>query len=414
MADIQVTSSSAEAGLVYRPQVAVNATTRYFFYIQTPGVNQDLFRAKSTDGGASWGSDTKVNADAVDIDVEGAAIWFDQDTPGDTGTKVHCGWARREGTNPSENLIYVYRSFDVSGESLGTQVDLANVGQFGGSLSPHLVGICKARGGNLLFVGQSTSGFSEDTQTWRSVDGGTTWTQRADAPPQSPVRRPCLLPGNEADTNDFYMVRSSGNAVLLWHYDDSANTWTEKATLESEFTATEINGVTSSSDNHSFVTPVIGSVPNIRVACWEITNADTVTARTDILTSASIGGGAALMYDNLNNELYTSYHKGNGAGGAVWKKSADKGVTWGSETRVDGDDVSGNGCTLQLTVNADGGLMQPIYFVQTAVEFYAGSLAGGSVVIPPTSGASSNALAGRSFVLVFDAERQDTPFGRRG
>ena len=414
MADIQVTHSSGTAlSVVYRPNVGVSASKRYYFYVRN--TVYELWVAKTTDGGATWGSEVQINTTFAGVTLDNATLWCDWDTPGDSGTKVHCGWMIRDAV---PNAEFRYRSFDTAGDVVGTEVSVVVTGQFGGGPSPLYTGIVKTRGGNLYMVCRTAADF--DDRLLRSVDGGTTWTARA-VPPNNgaPTRRPCLLPGAEADSNDFYMVNTSGNNINLNWYDDDLDSWT--TTLIEDVTAIgsatfEINGACRLSDFNSFVVcPIDLTAPaGYAVRCWQITGGTTFTVRTDVYADDA-AFDAAILYDNLNDAIYVAVHKSNGPGfGVVYKSSLDGALTWGSETRADADDVAGSTVSLQLTVNVGGGRMQPIWFAQTPVEFYAGSLAGGSVVIPPTSGASSNALAGRSFVLVFDAERQDTPFGRRG
>src|SRR3990167_4143771 len=230
MADIQVVADAADIRVfesVYRSTHWINCLVGYKFYVDldpvSPNPDDDLWYVKTTDGGETWGTDTQVNTTLNGRSVEIAACWPDWATPGDTGTKIHVAWWHiNPGVNQSKRLRY--RALDTAGDTLGTDVLITDEAQLAFEF---VVGITKARGGNLLIgaviVGDKPgppNAHIRQYHFFRSVDGGTTWVARTAATWGAIVvlggRKAAgsddvgvgalpMAPGDAADNQDIYL-----------------------------------------------------------------------------------------------------------------------------------------------------------------------------------------------------------------
>ena len=73
----------------------------------------DISFARTTDKGANW-TTTQIEVGAVTH----VAVWYDKETPGDTGTLLHIVWLDQTDTATNEDAKYV--SVDVSDATVGT------------------------------------------------------------------------------------------------------------------------------------------------------------------------------------------------------------------------------------------------------------------------------------------------------
>ncbi len=288
-----------------------SALNGYIFYSSLTGVddaNVQLIITKN--GGKTWADPIVVLA----ADGEGSeqAAWADWDTPGDSGTLIHvCLMDTETGNN------HKYRNFNTADDSLGTTRN-AHASADGASFANNItVSITKAIGGNLIIAGWNRSGTpSSFAFTARSTDGGDTWTSRAFFPEADANDHMRLMPGNEADDQDVYAVFEDDSAteLTLFHYDDSADSWAETATIDSDVDINSTNYgsllpvCTSNITKHSFIcTPTRTSVDEVRI--WEVTDATTTALLANIRSydSLEIREEASMSIVQETDDLHVIY-----------------------------------------------------------------------------------------------------------
>ena len=339
MADVQIDPAgiSAEATTqVVRPSVWVTALIGYLFYEKDGG--QSVQWVKTTDGGQTWSGETNISTDIPGVNKARAfACWYDQWTPGNSGTRIHVLWFDIASGTSQGRLKYNW--LDTSDDSMGSQVTVGSLLTWVTAANQY-VGITKAIGGNLYAVVTATN-----STFFRSVDNGAIWVVRTNPPGVSPL--PNLTPGNEADNQDIYylLYLGGGGSVAIYWYDNSANTWTS--------TIIDTNGagyvVTSTlrstirlSDNHTIVIvqPINGANSDMRLL--DVGSGTTATLKTNVFTNEASHVAAGIMSDSSGN-LYAVFRAIAGVSTTAmgYKKSADGGVTWAATVRLDeGNNIS--------------------------------------------------------------------------
>lgn len=220
MADLTLVSAAAShQARVQRGLVWVSASVGYFFFIDG---DNDFKYLKTTNGGSSWGSAVTIYTGTVFA----AAIWFDQWTPGDSGTVIHCAYIEDD-TDDCR-----YRALETATDSLGTEtVIFAGTSAATGSFCN--VSIAKMRGGNLCAAGtidNATERFGR-----KSSNAGTSWSDMSGIP-HNELGTYCVMPGNLADANDCFVFFHGhiDNTISLKTYDDSANSTLSDTTIVSD------------------------------------------------------------------------------------------------------------------------------------------------------------------------------------
>ncbi|MEW5805152.1 MAG: hypothetical protein AB1721_00250 [Patescibacteria group bacterium] len=334
-ADITIdTGDTSPIAVAYaRALVWTSASVGYFFYIDS---DNDFKYAKTTNGGSSWtpavaeiDTDTTITALAFDV-------WYDKWTTGDSGTKIHIWWA-----NTDTDSIQ-YRALDTSNDTLGTRAMVFD-GASGASNRANFVSGTKARGGNLYVVG--TIDAAAECEFGRSTDGGATWDITRTSPQEACGDQGFLYPGNEVDTNDIWMLYDdvSADALTLKTNDDSANTWSESATIATVVENTTLgtgefpfSGSIRQSDNHLIAavhTELDTATADFRI--FDINGAASVTEKTAITTNIDDNYYSSVFIDQNTNNIYVSYAgKRDGSEtlgttvGIYYTKSTDGGVNW--------------------------------------------------------------------------------------
>jgi hypothetical protein len=233
MANVTVDNAvHASFGLqMHRSLVWTSSLVGYSFFLGALAAN--VYYRKTTDGGATWGNRVTVYTGTANI----AAIWYDQWTPGDDGTKIHVAWVASTGTT----IRYV--NLETASDTLGTEEQVAAFTAVGGApivIGRFPVSIVKARGGNLYIIFATSSSAAGNLGFYRSTDAGDNWTSRSDAALEQSggfyqVDQCLMVPGSEADTNDIWCLYwdVSANEISVKVHDDSANTWAETVVISS-------------------------------------------------------------------------------------------------------------------------------------------------------------------------------------
>lgn len=307
--------------------VWVTPSTAYLLYWAS-GMNY----IKTTDGGYTWSLPVSVYS-SIQSWV-GHAVWFDQWTPGSSGTLIHMIYSEAG----SDDILY--RSLDISSDTLGTQTTVFNGASF--TASAGVLSITRAVGGN-LYVGFNGDGGTE-TGFYRSTDVGGTWASRSNFVEAATTDYFHLLPANLADTQDIWAVflDTSANEYSLKTYDDSGNSWSETA-ITSVTTAPNaqmyLAAIVRPSDGHILFagwTDVLNT--NADILTYDITDAGTITAKTNVLTDINNAQwvGLALDGDGYVSCYYAGHEDESEATlrGVYRKVSTDGMATWSAQERL--------------------------------------------------------------------------------
>lgn len=287
---------------------------------------------KSTDNGRSWSPATALTSGST---VSCAAIWYDQWTPGNSGTVIHI-WS--VGTT-DDDVNYTRLDTATDTES-GAVVIVAGTSA---TATAYLSG-CRAVGGN-LYVAYNMDGGTE-TGFYRSTDDGASWSSRSNSINEGAADYFQLQPGDYADTNDIdaFFWDISADAISVKFHDDSANSWAETAIASSmvEAVGPQYSTVVQHSDGAQFLiawSSLDASTSDL--ICREI-NQSVVTSRTDVLTNIDNCRFCRLSINQTTGRLFAIYcGKGDGSEsfvfdktGVYYKYSDDRGVTWSAEVEL--------------------------------------------------------------------------------
>lgn len=336
MADKTVASIYATYfGTSKAPRAIVQSASSDLYHFYCSSDNAIISYVKSTDNGSTWGSEVQLIAyDCLAFDV-----WFDQWTPGDSGTLIHIWWIRSSGSD-----IY-YTTLDTSTDTIGTIYTAVNgasvINEFGAFVSG-----CKSPSGYLYCNYDLDSG--TERGLFRSTDGGATWgsnlsTTFVEARRDLSVLFPASTTG---DGNDIFAAYYDASAteltIKLW--DSSSATATESSAL-----ATGVNfgtsdgtgqGGLSGSIRHSDGHLIIGIVTEYDTATsdhriYDVTNTSTFAELTAITSNIDDHYHNAVFIDQATNDIYVTYNgKSDGsetigtAAKVYYALSTDDGASW--------------------------------------------------------------------------------------
>lgn len=316
--------------------------TSYFFYIRLDSGGQQLFYKKTDDAWVTEGSEITLTLMAG----VGFAVWFDQWTKGDTGTKIHIVAMTSLGD-------VNYMEFDTADDTFLASVSVVDLGEtnaVGVTWAQQQVGITKARGGNLYIAAAihniATGNFAESFE--RSTDDGVTWASRATLfdtqTGSNPLDAALLIPGNDPDAQDIYIAYwdVSVTTISLKVYDDNANSFSE-TTIATGMTAHSAEQFRSfqATQRHSDGHMLLAALSDINSASgdmrfWDINGAISITEKTNVFTNEDTHHGCHVMIDQGTKRIYVTYFGTTAETYAnmkvYYKTSDDGGVTWGSET----------------------------------------------------------------------------------
>lgn len=340
-----------------------------YFLVKVEGAD-DLAIIKTTDSGASWAEVDSADAPGIsDNATVSPAAWFDQETPGNSGTKIYVAYADDDAATFSR-LKYV--TFDTSTDQWGTPVTVRDVENGATTWIATPIAITLSVGGVLFIAGQNNGA----TQfLYRSTDGSS-WTSKA-APGEAAADRFMLFPANLADTNDIWCLfhDASANELSLKTYDDSANSWSEAAvdaaTESSSAPVRFFDGAIRHSDGHLLACVwTLYDNAAADLATWDITDAGTITAKGDCVDTSDDCAWCGILINQQNNDVYIAYlgnENGSETAGtalsAFYKKSTDGMASWGSQTAYS----SGAADDYKIisagrTVGSAGGRFMPVWF----------------------------------------------------
>lgn len=338
MADVTIDGSiNTATARGMRSVVFTSATDGYFFYADTGAAG--LKYSKTTDGGATWGAGVLVSAAIAPVAYD---VWFDQWTPGDSGTLIHIWYFDVTGDD------VLYRTLDTSSDTLGTVRTV-----FAGATSVAgrgcFVSGTKTRSGYLYCAYDIDAGAEKGLH--RSTDGGPTWSASlATTFVEATIDQCFLFPATgTGDNNDCWALYqdASADAVTLKMWDSSAAAQVESATIAAQGESpTDLNGQYgfSASVRHSdghllMASRVAGLGAAGAFEFYDIASTSSWTKKTNIdAVNHDDNWYPSTFIDQATGDIYLAYigaldgSEAVGTTAAVhYVKSTDGGTTWGAE-----------------------------------------------------------------------------------
>lgn len=332
-------------------------------------------------GGISFARTTNGNTSkTVAVTITSAtrqmSCWFDQETPGDTGTLLHITWLD---STPTDACYY--QSYDIDTDSLGTLRTVDNVITVDTNQNLNRMGICKTRSSNLVLPFSTQS----EARCYRSTDGGATWDSR-NTPIESATQEDLFLlfPADTGDPDDACCLfwDRSATEISIKMYDESGNSWTETtgvAMAAIDGINMGLDGVIRHGDGHLlWCVHSDDDTPGDDLLTGEITvdsiASPTLTARTNVFTNQGESARCGIFINQQNDDVYISYVKGGtwqSLCDIVYHISTDGMVSWGAEqaySEAAADDV--RTCQSGRTAGNSGGNYQPSFFNDDTLNIY--------------------------------------------
>lgn len=298
-------------------------------------IDNGLYLTASNNDGFSWSSPALVKAAGANSI---ASLWYDKDTPGNTGTIIHIACM----DSTADDIIY--RPLDTAGGgiSLGAESIIFS-GTSTGGVANTCLSITRAIG-NDLYCAFDIDGGTE-VGFYRSTDGGVNWTARADVNEVGGTDYYLTAPGFALDPQDILCIYwdRSASEISRKTYDASANSWAESSIAGS---MTAIANTTSSPQFSIAVDDVNNKILlvawtnrntlNADLRFWSIDESSITEGTNVVLNSAGNQQGCAIAIDTDTNIIYVFYG-GNSLGtdsNIFYKTSSDFGATWSSEVAL--------------------------------------------------------------------------------
>lgn len=378
MADVTLDSSASTATNENRALWGPYWTSPSVGYTvnQEGGFTDDIEVRKTVDSGATFAVQDTANEPSSNTNAS-MACWFDQETPGNSGTLIHVAWLQI-----TDNEVH-YDEFDTADDAWNTDrtIDSLTINIAGTSQD---ISVTVAKGGRTHVVARGD--FAADTENTdhshrSSSDGFATNNESEASPYSSDEEQVLLFPGADADEDDICaLVMDCVNLDFeFWKFDADANSWGVTSIDTSiSVTATEMrlhhhvfNGAIQHSDEHIIAVywnDLDQSTGDFR--CVDITQATpTITQRTDVHSNTDDSFLSTLLINQQNDDWYVAYvgsDDGSEAFGSLvscyFKKSTDGGSIWGTEQTysVQNDDLKA--VSLGRTIGDAGGRVMPVWF----------------------------------------------------
>lgn len=326
-------------------------------FIDTDGSAGKISAIKTTDGGATWGSPVSPETGTA---VYSLACWFDQQTPGDSGTKVHTAYLL-------SSDLHRYSSYDISANTWSTPNTIATVVE-NITVANNQPFILKTRGGNVI-AGVATGSGSNAS---KASSPYTSWSSIANPYESNASDQVLGIHANTTDTNDAAILfwDISANQITVKVYDDSGDSWSEKTPAGSSNTEDNVykfmSTTTRLSDGHVLVGYMKAGNDTLRFWDLEIIGIGFGILTTYISTDIASGipGVPSIFLDQETDDIYVSCITGALSGGTnqiKYYKSIDGGTNWTGPTTYNetDDDYRVIGYSAMGT---GGGRFQPVWF----------------------------------------------------
>jgi hypothetical protein len=317
--------------------VFLSDSTGYTFYRDSNG---SCSYSKSTDSGDTWSAAITVDSQSDCIRI---VVWYDQWTPGDTGTTIHIA------TMDTSNDAIFYNALETTTDTLllGTApinatVDSGQVPTFSVAINTHT--ITKATDGDIyLAANDNSDAYVVSCGVLCSLGGS--WTEVGTSPLDTRNDHNLLMP-------------LAGGNILLVNRDISANdirskTWNGSA-WSASWTTIDPNAAESAEYDAGMSASLNLTTGNIYLAFVSDNNnltdnnddirtavfdGSVWTQMSDVLTNVSGRGilDTAVAIDQNNGDIYVAYTIQDTAGTAAsaniyYKESTDGMTSWSTET----------------------------------------------------------------------------------
>lgn len=299
--------------------------------------DSDIKYAKTTDGGATWGAAATIQVEFV-IAYD---VWFDQWTPGDSGTKIHICWV----TLTASDVMYC--TLDTATDTVSTPV-VVFAGASAVSGRGTFVTVAKTKSAYLYCAFDIDAGAEKGL--YRSTDGGANWSL-LDEPFVEATLDQCIAypASNTGDDNDclFLFHDASADALTLKHWDSSGAVASESATIAAVIEGTgdttgqmPFSGSLRHSDGKiitSALTERDAATADHRVFAVDCTGPGsfTITELTAIATDIDDHYHPAVCIHQATDDIYVAYNgKRDGSetlgttSTVCYTKSTDDGTSW--------------------------------------------------------------------------------------
>lgn len=336
-------TSSAVHSNAGNTNVFISDTVGYAFYVGNDGT---CYYRKTADSGASWSSATQF---ADPTDCSNVAVWYDQWTPGDTGSQIHIVTMH----NSTNDLRYNRLDTTTDTLLLGTSPVDATVGQTPTlSIGANIPTITKGTDGTIyLAISDDADAFVQECSSSCNLAGS--WSETGTNPMATNIGdMQLLVPLLGGEILLISRVRTSDNILSkVWNNTSWDTSWTaldgsapENATYELALSAVT-NPVTGRvhvvyvADHNNFST----ADHDIRTAYFE---GGSWTTGTNILTNDSRGiTEVALALDRNTGDVYATYGLRS-----TLEVATSTDIYWASSTATM---LSWSGDTGPLNVGAD-------------------------------------------------------------
>lgn len=327
----------------------------------------DPIMTRTTDKGIGWTpSLIFANHNMTQI-----ACWFDQETPGDSGTLVHCIWMEQV----SGDCFYI--SVDVADGTIGTLRTVAT--STSGGFASDRCAITKLQNGRIIVAFRNTT----DNHTFKSAETSAPYFAAA-ATSINDVYEGiasadadwCLLfPANvdDGDACALFWDRSTDQlSAKMW--DDSAGTWTETTfgpTMVDDSQQIHMDGSIRHSDTrilfaaHSDHDDALDDLLTFEINPNSI-GSPGIVSKAAVFTDQAESGQVAVHINQQNNDVRIAYLKGGTWDVAVniaTVLSTDGMTSWDAEIQMNEDAADDHRrVSAGRTTGTGGGRYQPGWF----------------------------------------------------
>jgi hypothetical protein len=334
--EVTIWGSLFDATDEYSPSpnvVFISDQVGYAFFVDT--YLDNVAYSKTTNGGATWGSPVPLSGVmGTDKNWANVAVWYDQWTPGGTGTKIHIVAAEA-----STGDIW-YNWLDTTDDTMRYAAVSVILGA---TYTPATSGgpsITKSTDGNLFILG-----FTDDFgKVYKSTDGGDNWTDTA------------ITTGEIDDADEGQLLPLSGGDILLILQDLSADTvqskvydegtdswdaswtsidtWVENATYDCTWGASLYK---ATGDIYLAGNTLPDGGVNYPLKAYKFTDSTRTWSTLTNIAAVAEALQATIAVDENNGDLYAVYIRGGTAGATTdvyYKKSTDGGSNWGEEIKI--------------------------------------------------------------------------------
>lgn len=315
--------------------VFVSDTVGYKFHRfgAAPNSGMCVYR-KTTDGGLTWGTQVAVD---TQTDCSAISVWYDQWTPGDSGTNIHIA------TYDTGTDQLFYNRLDTSTDTLllTTSTSTTAGAPVVYAVGTNVANITKATDGEIYMVADDAQG-TRIVSCTTSCGVSSSWTA-VGTPPQ----------GN-ADSWSMLMPLAGGDVLLINRSTANvlrSSVW--NGTIWSGFTTIDATAVRNTTYDVGMAATIDRTTNDIYLAY--VTDNDTFTVddhdirtavysggswstTTDVLTNTSGRGihQVAIARNETTDDIYVVYTARTAIGTAgtanvYYKRSTDNMATWGTE-----------------------------------------------------------------------------------